>query len=111
MIEDFLTRYNDIDAVFTLNDDIAVGAIQAIKAAGSLNKIKVYGVKGQEGAVAAIKNGEMAGTAWNFSYLVGVYTLRAAYDTAIGRIVPKTLTVPTGPIDKSNVNASEKFAW
>ncbi|MGE5581691.1 MAG: sugar ABC transporter substrate-binding protein [Bacillota bacterium] len=111
VMEDLLTRYSEIDAVFALDDPMALGAIQAIKAAGRLNKIEVYGVNGQKEAIEAIKKGEMAGTAWNFSYLVGVYTLRAAYDVALGRIVDKTIAVPTGGINSSNVKASEKFAW
>jgi ABC-type sugar transport system substrate-binding protein len=111
VMEDLLTRYSQIDAVFALDDNMALGAIQAIKTAGRIKNIKVYGVNGQKEAIAAIKNGEMAGTAWNFSYLVGVYTLRAAYDVALDRTVSKNIIVPTGPINMSNIKASEKFAW
>lgn len=111
VMEDFLTRYPDIDAVFALDDPMAFGAIQAIKAAGRLNKIKVYGVGGFKEAMEPIEKGEMAGTAWHFSYLVGVYTLRAAYDIALGRIVEKNIWVTSGPIDKSNVEQAKQFAW
>lgn len=111
VMEDFLTRYSDIDAVFALDDMMALGAIQAIKASGRLGKTKVYGVGGMKEAVEPIEKGELAGSAWHFSYMVGVYTLRAAYDIAVGRIVDKNIWVPTGSIDKSNLAQLKKFAW
>ena len=44
------------------NDEMALGAIQALKDASKLSKVKVVGFDGNPDAVAAIKAGEMVAT-------------------------------------------------
>ena len=103
VMQDLLTRYPKIDAVFGHDDPMALGALQAIKAAGRQSEIKVYGVNGNKEACSAIQSGDMAGTALQLSYLVGVYTVRAAYDVTNGRLVPSKILAPTAPVTKDNV--------
>ena len=61
VMESFLKTYDDIDAVFCHNDDMALGAIEAIKEAGKKpgEDIKIIGVDGVKGAFEAILAGEM----------------------------------------------------
>ena len=61
VMESFLKTYDDIDAVFCHNDDMALGAIEAIKEAGKKpgEDIKIVGVDGVKGAFEAILAGEM----------------------------------------------------
>jgi simple sugar transport system substrate-binding protein len=64
VMESFLKSYDDIDAVFAHNDDMALGAIEAIKEAGLKPgvDIKVVGCDGVKGAFEAMVAGEMNGT-------------------------------------------------
>jgi ribose transport system substrate-binding protein len=64
VMQDMLQRFGagEIDAVFAENDEMSLGAIQAIKEAGRQDEIKVVGVDGQESALRVIKAGEYAGT-------------------------------------------------
>ena len=61
VMESFLKTYDDIDAVFCHNDDMALGAIEAIKEAGLKpgEDIKIVGVDGVKGAFEAILAGKM----------------------------------------------------
>ncbi|WP_116134462.1 D-ribose ABC transporter substrate-binding protein [Tropicimonas sp. IMCC34043] len=52
----------DFTAVISGNDEMALGAIAALKEAGMLDKVTVGGFDGSPDAVAAIKAGEMAYT-------------------------------------------------
>ena len=61
--EDCLLSYDDIDAIVCQSDDAALGVVEALKAAGRLDEIKVLGVDGNDEALASIKAGEMAITA------------------------------------------------
>lgn len=61
--EDCLLSYDDIDAIVCQSDDAALGVVEALKAAGRLDEIKVLGVDGNDEALASIKAGEMAMTA------------------------------------------------
>lgn len=64
VMESFLKTYDKIDAVFCHNDDMALGAIEAIKEAGLKpgEDVKVVGVDGVKGAFEAILAGEMNAT-------------------------------------------------
>lgn len=103
IMSDFLTRYPTIDAVIAQDDNMALGALQAIRARGKVGKILLYGVGGFHQACLAISRGEMAGTALQLSFLIGVYTDRAAYDLWRGRLIPGQILTPTAPVTKANV--------
>ena len=74
--------------------------------------IKVFGVNGNKDACDAIKAGDMYGTAMQLSYMVGVYTVRAAYDivTRAGRC-PTKILAPTAPVTPENVAELEAQCW
>jgi ribose transport system substrate-binding protein len=110
VMQDLLTRYPKIDAVFGEDDPMALGALQAIKAAGVSN-IKVFGVNGNKDAFQAIKAHDMYGTALQLSYLIGVYTVRAAYDIVHHRLVPPKILAPTAPVTPENIDQWESQAW
>jgi erythritol transport system substrate-binding protein len=58
-METMLRAHPDITGVIAGNDEMALGAIQALKDANKLSKIKVLGFDGNQDAVNAVKAGEM----------------------------------------------------
>jgi erythritol transport system substrate-binding protein len=58
-MQSMLQAHPDIIGVISGNDEMALGAIAALKEAGKLSKVKVGGFDGSPDAVAAIKAGEM----------------------------------------------------
>jgi erythritol transport system substrate-binding protein len=58
-MQTLLQAHPDIIGVISGNDEMALGAIAALKSAGKLSQIKVGGFDGSPDAVAAIKAGEM----------------------------------------------------
>lgn len=66
VMRDLLTKYNnDIQAVFCQNDQMAIGAAQAIEAAGLTGKVLVYGCDGTSEAMEYIQQGKMTGSVYN----------------------------------------------
>jgi ABC-type sugar transport system substrate-binding protein len=65
VLESILQAHPDIEGVFCGNDAMAMGAYQALVAAGKPN-VKVFGFDGAEDAVDAIKNGKIQATAMQF---------------------------------------------
>lgn len=59
--EDILQRFpkGTIDAIYYMNDEMALGGLQAIKAAGRLGDFKVISVDGEKEAMEALKRGEI----------------------------------------------------
>lgn len=60
-MENALTQYDNIDVVWSMDDNTAIGCVNAIKDAGR-EGIKVVGINGQDIAFEAIEAGDMYGT-------------------------------------------------
>ena len=58
-MQNLLQAHPDIIGVISGNDEMALGAIAALKEAGKLSSIKVGGFDGSPDAVSAIKSGEL----------------------------------------------------
>jgi len=110
VMQDLLTRYPNVQGVFAQDDGMAMGALQALKAAG-VEGVKIYGIGAYKEACDAIKNGEMAATALHPSFLVGVYTVRASFDVLNGRYLPREILAPTGAIDADNLAQYGSLCW
>lgn len=62
LAEDALIANPDLVAIYAANDDLALGAAQAVRAAGLSESIAVVGLNGAPPALAAVHKGEMAAT-------------------------------------------------
>ncbi|GAA0785258.1 galactose ABC transporter substrate-binding protein [Hathewaya limosa] len=113
----WLSSYGDkIEAVFANNDDMALGAIEALKAAGYFNgkkSIPVVGVDATAPALDSLKEDKLYGTILNDANNQGKYILDMAYDLAKKEDVAKDIEgitdgkykwVPYQPITKENVS-------
>jgi ribose transport system substrate-binding protein len=60
--EDALVANPDLKAIYAGNDDVALGAIQAVIAAGRSDTTIVTGMNGVPGALRAVKDGKLAMT-------------------------------------------------
>ena len=61
-MEEWLKEYNNIDLIISNNDDMALGAIDAIERANNISGIKAVGIDGTKEALEAIKEGKLLGT-------------------------------------------------
>lgn len=57
-----LQAHPDVDGVISGNDEMALGAIEALRDAGKLDDVLVLGFDGNQDAVEAVKAGEMVAT-------------------------------------------------
>lgn len=89
----FLAAHGDkIEAVFANNDDMALGAIEALKAAGYFTGdkyIPVVGVDATVPALKALEEGTLLGTVLNDAKNQGTATFNLAYVLAKGEIPTK----------------------
>ncbi|MEA1883065.1 MAG: D-ribose ABC transporter substrate-binding protein [Thermotogota bacterium] len=80
VMENILQAHPDIDAVFAQNDGMALGAIEALRAAGKLDQVVVVGFDAIDDAVKAVEDGEMAGTIAQQPALMGSLSVEKAFD-------------------------------
>jgi ABC-type sugar transport system substrate-binding protein len=66
VMESILQSHDDIDAVFCGNDAMAMGAYQALLAAGKADQVNVFGYDGSEDVVKSISEGKIAATVMQY---------------------------------------------
>lgn len=78
--ENLLQRYPDVAAILACNDESALGAIQALKAANLDGQVIIGSFDGNQDGSAAIKNGEMYASynvdPFGSTYLAAVYVVQ-----------------------------------
>lgn len=102
-MEDMIQRFDpgEFQVVYTHNDEMALGAIEALKAAGRLEGVWVVGIDGQNEAFDAIAAGEMTAT---FTYPNGgVEGVEYAYKLMSGEEVDPLLLLDSVMVDGNNV--------
>jgi len=98
---DILQAHKNLKGVFGINDDSALGAVAAIRAAG-LSNIAVIGYDAQPEARTAIANGQIYGDAVQHSDVIGKDTIDIIHDYFAGKKVPARVDVPVGIFTKVN---------
>ncbi|MGD1816325.1 MAG: substrate-binding domain-containing protein [Pleomorphochaeta sp.] len=103
VMEDVLQGHPDIDVVYAHNDEMALGAVRAIDAAGLTGKIKVYGVDAVDDAINAIKVDEMRATVQQQPKLQMEMAMQSAIDYLNGKSVESRINIPLKLLTKDNL--------
>ena len=119
VMENILQAQDQIDAVFTHDDDMAQGVVQAIRNAGREDDMFLTGVGGSQDAMAQIKEGglyratflynpNMAASAVNMARLIA---LGEGFPELVPPEVPRQIVVPAATVTKENVADYEQYAF
>ena len=100
VMENMLQANGDIQAVFAANDEMALGAMEAISGAGKT--IMVVGFDATDDAIASIKEGRMAATIAQQPALIGSTAVENAMTLIGGTSIPKSIPVEVTLITKDN---------
>jgi ABC-type sugar transport system substrate-binding protein len=110
--ESILAKSQDYDFIIANGDDMILGALGAVKAAGLLGKVLVYtSVDGLPETLDAIKAGEIVSTIFQNPEGQGEGGIMAATMYLDGdKNLPEEILIPFVPTDKSNVDEIMKIA-
>ncbi|WP_407390840.1 substrate-binding domain-containing protein, partial [Carnobacterium jeotgali] len=78
VMENMLQANPDIQAVFAQNDEMALGAIEAIQSAGKTGEIQVVGFDGTEDGIKAVEDGRLSATVAQQPEEMGKLAMQAA---------------------------------
>ncbi|WP_416147614.1 ribose ABC transporter substrate-binding protein RbsB [Salipaludibacillus sp. HK11] len=92
VMENILQSNPDIKGVFAHNDEMALGALEAIEASGN-DDIVIVGFDATDDAVAAVEDGRLAGTVAQQPVLIGEEALDAALALLNGDTVEEFIPV------------------
>ncbi|MGO4961944.1 D-ribose ABC transporter substrate-binding protein [Jeotgalibaca porci] len=100
VMENMLQANPNIKAVFAQNDEMALGAIEAIKAAGLSGSIQVVGFDGTEDGINSVKAGVLSATVAQQPEEMGRLALQAAFDHFAGITIDEYIPSPLELITK-----------
>jgi inositol transport system substrate-binding protein len=104
LVTNWLSAGIDFDAVISNNDEMAIGAIQALKAAGKdMKKVVVGGVDATQDALASMQAGDLDVTVFQDAAGQGKGSLDAALKLAKGEKVDKKVYIPFQLVTPDNV--------
>ena len=94
--EDILQANPDVDAIVASNDQMALGAVQAVKGAGRVDDIIIVGDDAIPSALSALKAGELNATIDGNTDQVGYEAVKAAFDLVTeGKELDDWIVVPS----------------
>ena len=100
VMENLLQAHPDVKCVFAHNDEMALGAVEAV----SGKDIVIAGFDATDDAVAAVREGRMAATVAQKPDLMGATAVEVAQKLMAGESVEKVMPVEVGLITKDNVD-------
>lgn len=86
--EAFLAKYPDLNAIWAANDNMGLGALEALRTAGLAGEIPVVGIDGTSEAINACISGEFAATVNNDPMWQGGMGLSIPYSAKMGVFNP-----------------------
>lgn len=94
VMENMLQANPDIQAVFAQNDEMALGAIEAIQSAGKTGEIQVVGFDGTEDGIKAVEAGTLSATVAQQPSEMGKLAMQAAFDYFAGETIEEYIASP-----------------
>ena len=108
VFQNMLQSYPEINALFSCNDMMALGAIEAIAAAGKTDEILVVGFDAVEDAREAIRQGRLAASVAQHPSEMGRSAVISARRLIDGKKIPGYIPVKIDLITGKNVGPGQK---
>jgi ribose transport system substrate-binding protein len=92
-----------VSGLFAVNDEMALGIADALRAAGKSGRVTIIGVDGIAEALDAIRAGSISATVSQYPYVMGRMAVEACAAAARGARLPARVDAPIALLTKGNV--------
>jgi ribose transport system substrate-binding protein len=103
VMENILTSHPDLRAVFATNDQMALGAMEAIAARQLTGKVALAGFDATREALRAVEAGNMSAVVAQYPERIGRRAIQEAIKAARGKAVEKYVDIGTALVTRENV--------
>jgi ribose transport system substrate-binding protein len=113
VMDTLLKKHPNLKAVYANNDTMAMGALEAVKAANKLGEVFVIGNDGTTEALKSVKDGELSATVNIYPDFGGKISVDIALRALAGQELPRVIYTNQAIIDPTNVDlpAEEVIGW
>lgn len=105
--QDMMTANPDLAGIFAANEAAAIGAAQAIRAAGKAGQVKLVAFDAAEEEISALKEGVVQALIVQSPFNMGALGVKAAVDAINGKAVEKRIDTGVTVVTKDNFDAPE----
>ena len=98
-----LQQNPDLIGFYANNDGMALGVVEAVKAAGLQDQVVVFGTDGISDAYASIRAGGLTGTVDSFPVLTGEVAMEVALRLMAEQDLPRVVATPQALITADNI--------
>lgn len=108
VMQNMLQAHPEMSAIFSENDEMGLGALEAVNAAGLADKIKIVGFDANPDAIESVKTGGLAATIIQPAYEIGKIGAAIAIKSLAGEKIPKETLVPVHLLTREDI-VNKKF--
>jgi len=105
--QDMMTANPDLAGIFAANEAAAIGAAQAIRAAGKAGQVKLVAFDAAEEEINALKEGVVQALIVQSPFNMGALGVKAAVDAINGKPVEKRIDTGVTVVTQENFNTPE----
>jgi len=105
LVENWLQAYGDsIDAIFAQNDEMGLGALNALQAAGAKDRIVLVSVDAISDALKAVDQGQLDATVFQNARLQAETAVQTAVQIVNGQPYDRKVVIPFELVTQENVD-------
>jgi ribose transport system substrate-binding protein len=104
VMENIITSFPDLNAIFATNDQMALGAMEAISARNLGGKIQLVGFDAGKEAVRAVKAGQISAVIAQYPANMGKQAVEAAIKAIRGEPIEKLIDTGTALVTRENAD-------
>lgn len=104
VIQNLLPAHPDLKAIYCVNDEMAMGSVEALEMADRLDSVLVTGIDANEDAREAIKEGRLTFSLDTNPWAQGYDSVKAAKDLLEGKEVDPIIVTAVKIIDIDNID-------
>jgi ABC-type sugar transport system substrate-binding protein len=97
-----------IDGIFAVNDEMALGVVDAVRGLGETGNLAVVGMDGIPEALAAVRGGELLATVAQYPFTMAQLGVEACLAANLGKTIPPTIRPPIELVTQRNVARAQR---
>jgi ribose transport system substrate-binding protein len=101
--DQILRAHPRLAGVFAVNDEMALGIADSVRAAGRSGRVRIIGLDGIAEALDAVRTGSMSATVSQYPYVMGQMAVEACVAAARGARLPARVNAPIALVTRANV--------
>lgn len=104
IVENWIRNGKDFSVVLSENDNMAMGALQAIEKHGKQGRYAVFGIDGDHDALLAVRDGRLMGTVFHNAEKIAETLYESILTLKTYKTIEKSYMIPFEPVTQENVD-------